>query len=415
MPIEKIRTVVVTGIGVTLPGAQTAQQLWNNAVAGSAALTPATGLAAAGHPRVTAGQVADGALAVFPARLRKRMDRFCQLSMVAARQALHDANIGDDVAASGVDPARAGAYIGNMYGGWELTEPSLRDLSTRRWSAVSPYIATSWFPTAPQGQISIHWGLKGYSKTVVADTASAAMAVGYAARTIASGEADLLIAGGAEAPVTPYTYTFCRGSGRLSDGEYRPFTPGSTGFRIGEGAAVLVLESLESARRRGVPVLAEVAGFAAGHAYRGRVFAAEGAALAARVATEALTGAGVNSADVDYVGLDAQGDPSADNSELAALCQVFAGTGRRVPSTSLKPLTGHLLGAAAAVELVGALLALRGQAVPALHGADPVNLSVSSEGPDLVSGAARRVPIRTALVNARGADGSIASCVLRAG
>lgn len=379
-------SVVITGAGLVLPGADTLPELSAAAREGVSAIRPVGRSTAGGE--FAAGLVAGDQLAVLPARLRKRMDRFCALSMIAARRALNEAQlIGEDGTElrPGIDPERAGSYLANMFGGWDITEASMRQLCRVGYTGVSPYIASAWFPTASQGQLSINWGLRGFSKTVVGDTASAALAVGYAARAIRAGRADIMLAGGAEAPVTPYIQTFCSTSGRTSGTGYRPFAPDADGFQVGEGAVVFTLESLRSARARGVPALAEIAGFAAGHARETDVFGDAGTAALARVAGAALAEADTAPADLTYVGLDAQARPDADATELSALRRVLGATLDRTELRTVKPVTGHLLGAAPAVELAGAVDAVRRPAGPA-----------------------------AALVNARGADGTLACCALRA-
>lgn len=381
-------SVVITGAGIVLPGANDIDELAAAAAAGRSAIAPIDRFETGDQASARAAVVEDDELAVFPARLRKRMDRFCTLSMVAAQRALGDAGMLDGDGrhvAPDIDLERTGVYLANMFGGWDITEESMRRLCLMGYTGVSPYVASAWFPTAPQGQISIRWGLRGFAKTIVADTASGALAVGYAARAIRDGRADVMLAGGAEAPVTPYTHTFCSKSGRMSPTAYRPFEPDADGFEVGEGAVVFALESLEHARDRGAPVLAEIAGFATGHASVRDVFAPAGGPVLTRVAGEALAGAGVEPSAVDYVGLDGQGTREADDSETAAVRELFGRRDGAPAGRTVKPATGHLLGAAAAVELAGAVHAVgdRGR-----HD--------------------------TALVNARGADGTVACCVLRA-
>jgi 3-oxoacyl-[acyl-carrier-protein] synthase II len=396
------RPVVIVGVGLVLPGASNTRELWALLSGGETALTPIDRFDPAGYAAHHAGLIDDMKLAALPRRVRKQMDRFAQLSVLAARQALTDAGL-DDVP----DPARAGVYVGNMFGGWQITEPSLRELCRNGYAGVSPYVATSWFPTASQGQISIDRGLKGVAKTVATDTASAAVAIGYAARAIAEGRADLMLAGGAEAPVTPYTYTFCQTSGRLTTDSYRPFTVNADGFQVGEGAVMLTLEAEGSARARGAKILGRIAGFATGHARAQHAFDAKGAHVLARVATRALGEAGIAPGDVDCVALDAQGTSAADAAEAAALGNLFAG--RPPACTTAKPATGHLLGAAPAVDVLAALLAIEHDAVPGLpHHAD------APAGLDVVVGAPRRQRVDTALLDARGADGTTTALVLQA-
>lgn len=398
-----MRRVAITGLGLSLPGAQSLDELAEPVRLGHTFLGETDRITAAPTACADAGVVEDGPVGAADRRLRKRMDRFTWLAMAAARRALEDA-------ASPAGPDRTGVYLANMFGGWEITDPSLRGLFQTGYTGVSPYIASAWFPTAAQGQITINRGLKGFSKTIAADTAGAALALGYAARAVQEGRADLMLCGGAEAPVTPYAYTFCLTSGRLAAGTYHPFHQGADGFCVGEGAVVLALEDHEAAVARGARIHAELAGFAAGHAPADDVFGGKGRRVLAEVVGEALDEAGVAPGDLDYVGLDAQGASAADRSELVALTEVLGAAAADVPCTSVKPVTGHLLGAAPAVEVAGALLAMRTGVIPPIAGCEHPLPAL-----DLVTGRARTGRrVRTALVNARGADGTVAALVLKA-
>jgi 3-oxoacyl-[acyl-carrier-protein] synthase II len=377
------RRVVVTGLGLVLPGADTPGQFWQVVRSGTPQMSAITSFDPTGHANPDAGQVADAQVEAFNARLRKRMDRFCQFAMVAARSALAEAGL-DATQAS----EATGVYIGNMFAGWQIAEPSMRALCQVGYAGVSPYIASAWFPTAAQGQISIGWGLHGYSKTVAADTASAAVAFGYAARAIREGRATVVLAGGAEAPITPYTSTFTSTSGRVTPGHYQPFTAAAAGFQVGEGSVIFVLEERGHALDRGAHIMAEVAGFATGHANSRDVFGTSGAEELTARARQALSEARTSPEQVDYVGLDAQGTVAADRSEAQAMRALLGRRAAHVTCSSAKPVTGHLLGAGPAVEL-------------ASRAADADRPAATG-------------PVRTAVVNARGADGTVAACVLHA-
>lgn len=396
-----MRRVVITGLGLLLPGAADLDDLEESIRLGRSQLGETDRAGVACTRSTIAGCVQDTPIAGADRRLRKRMDRFAWLSVCAADRALADSG-------SSAAKQRTGVYMANMLGGWEITDPSLRGLFTGSYTEVSPYIASAWFPTAAQGQITLRRGLTGFGKTIVADTAGAALAIGYAARAVAEGRADLMLAGGAEAPVTPYAYTFVQVSGRLAASGYRPFDRNADGFCIGEGAVVVALEDYDAAVARGARIYAELAGFACAHAPADEVFNAKGQAALAETVARAMDEAGATAQDIDYVGLDAQGAPAADRSEMLALAEVLGDTAD-VPCTTIKPIVGHLLGAAPAVELAGALLAMRAKAVPPIAGCE-----LPMPGLDLVTGRPRSRAVRTALVCARGADGTVAACVMKA-
>lgn len=392
---------VITGMGLALPGASDADQLWRAVTEERSAVRPIERFATDSYPCPNAGFLAEDTeretIGTFTPRVRKRMDRFCQLALSAAQCAQRDAGL-----APSEDADRTGVYVGNMFGGWEITEPSLRGLLKVDYTGVSPHIASAWFPTAPQGQITIGNGLTGFSKTLVADSASAALAIGYGARAVAEGRADVLLAGGAEAPVTPYAYTFCTTSGRLSPtGSYRPGDAAADGLCVGEGAVMLVVERAETARARGAVPLAELAGFAVRHVPQDEVFGPAGTSALAAALTAALNEAGADR--VDCVALDGQGTLAADASELSAVHSVLG----PVPLTTAKPVTGNLLGAAPAVDAAVALLSLRHGTIP------PVAGCRRPQDAGIVVGAPRKTPLRTVALLARGADGTIAASVLR--
>lgn len=374
--------VVITGVGVVVPGANDVSHLTSEHYGDRVTNSVIERFDSTGHASHVAALVSDGELGIVPRRLRKRVDRFCALSLVAAERALTSAGMLADSGeiATTIDTDRVGVVFGNMFGGWEMTEGSMRRLCQDGSAGVSPYIATGWFPTASQGQTSIRWGLRGFSKTVVADTASGAVSVGTAADVIRSGRADIMVAGAAEAPVTPYTWTFCTTSGRMSPTTYRPFSDTADGFTVGEGSVVFVLESARSAASRGVEPLARIGGFASTHAPSIDTFT--NSAAIRRSAVTALQRADRTAGDIDYIGLDAQGKPAADAAELAAIRSILGDRHHQVLQQTIKPHTGHLLGAAAAVEI--------GAAVRSLHHGEST----------------------TALVHARGADGTVTSTVL---
>lgn len=391
--------VVITGVGVALPGTPDPDRLWDHVEGARSALGPISAFDASGYTTDRAGvldaETEARTIGTIKPRLRKRMDRFCQLAVAATDAAIADAGIDP-----GDDPEQTGVAFGNMFGGWEITEPSLRGLYERGYMGVSPYIASAWFPTAPQGQVSIGRGLKGFAKTTVADTASSALAIGYAGRAITAGRANVVLAGGVEAPLTPYTYTFCETSGRLSPTTYRPLDDRADGFQVGEGAAVLALEDAGSAARRGAAVHAVLRGFALGHCPEPDALTPAGEQALAHTIGAALEQAGV--AGVDCVIADGQARTEADKSELAAIRSVVG----EVPVTTPKGVTGHLLGAASAVDAVTAVLAMRHGVVPPTTGCErPVD--------DLVVTAPLHGRVRTVLMLARGADGTCAATVLQ--
>lgn len=394
---------VITGVGLALPGAADIDSFWSAVKTGLSSVAPITDFdveqfstSAAG---TVSGELQDAVLQKIPRRLQKRMDRFSQLALYAALAALGDAKI--DVKHN---PDRIGVYVSNMFGGWDITEQSLRNLGSHGYTGVSPYVAAAWFPTAPQGQITIHQGLTGFSKTVIADTAGGALSLGYAARAVNEGRADIMLAGAAEAPVTPYTYTFCSTSGRMSASDaYRPGDDRADGLCIGEGAVFFAVEREANAAARGAEPWAHIAGFATAHVPEKQVFTPKGSEALAETISAALSEASLTT--VDLVTLDAQATEDADESELSAIREVI---GPDVPVTTAKPITGHLLGAAPGVDIANALLSLR-------HGViAPVAGCTNPRYASVVTGKAIQARVQSTASIARGADGTLAVVVLRA-
>jgi 3-oxoacyl-(acyl-carrier-protein) synthase len=323
--------------------------------------------------------------------------------MVASEMALIDAGI--DITQE--DPNQVGIFLGNALGGWLYAETELRDLYVEGREGVSPYMASAWFPAAPQGQVSIYYGIKGFSKTVVADRASSSMAISYARDTLSKGRLDLILAGGTEAPVTPYALLCCNTYGGIStaneqpEAAYRPFDKGRSGFVIGEGAGVVVMETVERAKTRGAKIMALISGFGTSCDGMDRINPdPEGRQLARAIRT-ALAEADRAPKDIDYISLDGLALEIWDRSEIAAIRQVFGDRAAEIPMSCPKSMFGNLLGASGAVDLISTILAMEHNVVPPtinLQEPDPA-------GMNYVGGKALDKKIDKALVISRGRGG----------
>ncbi|GAH78694.1 unnamed protein product, partial [marine sediment metagenome] len=230
-----VNNIAITGIGIVAPPGVGKDRFWENIKQGKSFISPITRFDASLYPSRVAGQIEDLDTSHLSFRLLKKIDKFSVMSLVATELVLKDALIDLDKE----DPYNIGVFLGNALGGWFYAETELRDLYVEGRQGVSPYLATAWFPAAAQGQISIYYGLKGYSKTVVADKASALMAIGYAAKVVENKKIGIALAGGTEAPVTPYALLCCSTEGSLSKGPYRPFDKERDGFVVGEGAGIV--------------------------------------------------------------------------------------------------------------------------------------------------------------------------------
>lgn len=333
---------VITGVGVVNPAGCDADTFWASLLAGRQCFS-AHQVFADEQPEVV-GMVADAELAHgIGNRQLKRLDRFVLLATAAAKQAIRSAGLDLDA----MDRRRVGIAIGNSTGGWSYVEPQLYPLYGRGdLAAINPYVATAWFPTAPQGEISIALGLGGFSKTIAADHLSAGFALHQAAFAIADGKIDVAVVCGAEAPLTPLVYNSCIQYGLISPtATHRPFRPGSDGSVLAEGAAALIVERAGHAMRRGAAPRAVLRGLHLG----------DGVAATLRgCVRDAPRG-------IDYVVLDGRARPDADAAENAALTALDH---QDVMVSAPSSAYGDTLGAAMATNLVTACLVISHQTAP---------------------------------------------------
>jgi len=404
------RRVVVTGMGILSPVGNTLEAAWEALLAGRSGTGPITRFDAEGFASTIAGEVRN-----FDPRDRlepkeaRRTDRFIQLAVAATQDALAHA----ELEITPENARRVGVLLGSALGGIETAERELRTLAERGPGRVSPFFIPMFLADMGSGYVSIVTGAKGPNFASLSACASAAHALGEAAEIIRRGDADVMLAGGAEAPVTPGSVAGFCALGALStrndepESASRPFDSTRDGFVIAEGAATLVLESLDHALRRGAPILAELTGYGAtGDACHIVQPDPEGAG-AAEAMEIAIARAGLAPSDIGYVNAHGTSTPLNDRLETVALKRVF-GEEQVPPVSSTKALTGHLLGAAGAVEAVFTVLALtRGVLPPTWHLQQPdpeCDLDYICDGP-------RRCEVRHALSNSLGFGGHNVSLV----
>lgn len=393
-----MKKVALTGIGIVAPPGIGKERFWQSIKQGKSFISPITRFDASLYPSKVAGQVEDLDTSYLSFRLLKKIDKFSVMALVATEHALKDALIDLDKE----DPYNIGVFLGNALGGWLYAETELRDLYVEGREGVSPYLASAWFPAAPQGQISIYYGMKGYSKTVVADKASALMAIGYAAQVVGNKKLGIALAGGTEAPVTPYALLCCSTEGSLSKGPYRPFDKERDGFVVGEGAGLVVLEEMESARKRGATVYGLITGYATCCDGTHRITPDPSGKGLAKAIKTALDMAGYQPSDIDYICADGTGTKLGDVSETKAIKEVFGSYAQKIPVSSPKSMFGHLLGASNAVDVIVTLLAMQ-------EGIVPPTINYQTEDPecdlDYVPNNSRPKEIDRALILARGRGG----------
>jgi 3-oxoacyl-[acyl-carrier-protein] synthase II len=364
-----LRPVAVTGLGVVSPLGNDPATFFEGIAAGRPGIRRLEGRS---FERLAAGVGAPvdfDAAALFPAPKLRMLDRVSQLALVAAGQAL-SASAG---ALDGVDRRRAGVFIGTGMGGAASTDDGYRALYEEDGDRVKPFSVLMAMSNAPAAWIALDHGLEGPSLTYSTACSSSAVAIGEAARRIASGETDVIVAGGAEAPLTFGTLKAWEALRTLApedpDGagrSCRPFSRDRNGLVLGEGAAIVVLEDPARARARGAAILAEVVGYGlvtdTAHITRPSI---EGQAEAMRCA---LADAGCGAADIGYINAHGTGTQANDGVETAAIKSVFGERARSIPVSSTKSMHGHLLGAAGALELAAAILALgRGVLPPTIN------------------------------------------------
>jgi len=402
--------IAITGLGIISPSGIDQRKFWSNVSHGRSAVEKIERFDASLYPSHIAGHVHElDAYSNVSSRLLKKIDLFSHMALVASELSLTDAQI--DLTKE--DLKRVGIFMGNAIGGWLYAETELRDLYIEGREGVSPFMASAWFPAAPQGQISIHYGIKGFSKTVVADRASSLMAIGYAARTIQAGKTDFILAGGMEAPVTPYALLCCNTAGVLTKRNedpktaYRPFDKNRDGLAIAEGAGVLVLEPQSRIAKTNKKVYANIIGYGSTTDGVNRIDPASDGKQLARAIELALKDAQLEPKDIDYICADGAGTVIGDLTETKAIKQVFNGYSKKIPVSAPKSIFGNMLGACGALDVATTVLAME-------HGMVPPTINYQTPDPDCdldyCPNKAQNKTIKNALIINRGRGGI--NCVL---
>lgn len=352
------RRVVVTGMGVVTPVGNTLAATWDALLAGTSGVAPITKFDASNFPARIAAEVKGFNAGEFMDRKEaKRSDQYTQYSVAAASMAMADAGL-SDTASSGIDPDRIGVLIGSGIGGLKSFEEQhdvYRELGP---SKISPFFIPMFIADIAAGIVSMRFQAKGPNYATVSACATSAHAIGDAFRIIQYGDADIMICGGAEATVTPMAIGGFANMKALSErnddptAASRPFDKDRDGFVMGEGAGIVILEELEHAKARGAHIYAEVAGYGAtGDAYHLTAPAPDGEG-AQRAMKRAIKDAGLTPAEVQYINAHGTSTPANDFNETRAIKAVFGEDAYTVNVSSTKSCTGHMLGAAGAVEFV---------------------------------------------------------------
>ena len=368
------KRVVITGMGALSPIGNDAQTNWENALKGVNGIDTITRVDTEEYNVHLAGELKDFNIEDHISKKdARRMDRFTQYAVVAARQAVEDANlnINDDNA------NRIGVWIGSGIGGMETFEVAHTILKNKGPRRVSPFFVPMLIPDMATGQVSIDLGAKGPNGSTVTACATGTNSIGEAFKIIQRGAADAMITGGTEAPITHMALAGFSASRALSTNDdketaCRPFQEGRDGFIMGEGAGILVIESLESAQARGAQIYAEIVGYGStGDAYHITAPAPEGEG-GSRAMQAALDDAGIEAKDIQYLNAHGTSTPVGDLYEIKAIKNTFGDAAKNLKISSTKSMTGHLLGATGGIEAIFSALSIRDSKVaPTIHADSP--------------------------------------------
>lgn len=404
--------VVITGLGAISPIGSDPDRMWASCIAGRSGIGPIRGFDASEFKSRIAAEVLDfDAGALFGTKEARRMDRFTQFGLAAAIQAVADARL--EINDSNRD--RIGAVIGSGIGGLGTIVENMKILNEKGPSRVSPFMVPMMLIDSNPGMIAIQLGLRGPNLGVVTACATGTNAIGEGAEMIRRGQADVILAGGSEASILPLAMAGMAIMGALSSrnddpqGASRPFDRQRDGFVMGEGAGVVVLESLGHAQARQARILAEIRGYGSTNdAYHVSAPAENGAGAAAAMRM-ALAQAGLEAQAIDYINAHGTSTPLNDKSETAAIKTVFGEHAYQVPISSTKSMTGHLLGAAGAIEAVLCVRALQENLLP-----PTINYEYPDPDCDLdyVPNQARPQAIQTVMSNSFGFGGHNAVIIL---
>jgi 3-oxoacyl-[acyl-carrier-protein] synthase II len=403
------RRVVVTGLGAVSPLGLSAEETWQKSRAGQSGIGKISLFDASGFPVQIAGEVRNFDPTNYIDRKDvKKMDRFIQFAMAAAKEAIGQSRL----AITPENAERVGVAIGSGIGGLITIEAQHKTLLERGPSRISPFFIPGIIINMASGQVSIAYGAKGPNISTVTACATSSHSVGESLRIIQRGDADVMISGGAEAAVAPLAVAGFAAMRALStrndapEKASRPYDKDRDGFVMGEGAGVLILEELEHAKRRGAPILCELSGYGtSGDAYHMTAPSEDGDGPR-RVMQNAIRDAGLAPGEIGYINTHGTATPTGDKAEALAIRQVF---GDNVPAlSSTKSMTGHLLGAAGAIEAIICIMAIRDQVVPPTINYDTPDPDCPL---DCTPNVSRASEIRHALSNSFGFGGTNACLV----
>lgn len=406
------RRVVVTGLGAVTPLGLDVETTWKGIIEGKSGIGPLTRVNAEEYPAKVAAQINDFNPESFMDRKdARKMDRFTQYAVASALMAVEDAKL----TITDENAHRIGVWIGSGIGGMETFEEQYEIFQKRGYRRVSPFFVPMLIPDMATGQVSITLGAKGFNSCTVTACATGTNSIGDAFKVIQRGDADAMITGGAEAPITKMSVAgFCANTALSTNPDpntaSRPFDKNRDGFVIGEGAGIIVLEELEHALARGAKIYAEIVGYGAtGDAYH-ITAPAPGGEGGARAMKMAINDAGLNIEEIDYINAHGTSTEYNDKFETLAVKEVFGVHAYKLAISSTKSMTGHLLGAAGGVEAIFTVLAMKDSILP-----PTINYETADPECDLdyVPNKARQKEIKAAMSNSLGFGGHNATIVFK--
>ncbi|MEO2077539.1 MAG: beta-ketoacyl-ACP synthase II [Bacillus sp. (in: firmicutes)] len=406
------RRVVVTGVGAVTPLGNDVETTWKGIVEGKSGIGPLTRVNADEYPAKVAAELKDFNPEVFMDKKdARKMDRFTQYAVASALMAVKDANL----TINEENSERVGVWIGSGIGGMETFEQQYETFQKRGYKRVSPFFVPMLIPDMATGQVSITLGARGFNSCTVTACATGTNSIGDAFKVIQRGDADVMVTGGAEAPITKMSVAgFCANTALSTNPDpntaSRPFDKNRDGFVIGEGAGIIILEELEHALARGANIYAEIVGYGAtGDAYH-ITAPAPGGEGGARAMKMAINDGGLQPQDIDYINAHGTSTEYNDKFETLAVKEVFGDYAYKLAMSSTKSMTGHLLGAAGGVEAIFTLLAMRDSILP-----PTINYETPDPECDLdyVVNKARSKEIKAAMSNSLGFGGHNATIVFK--
>ena len=406
------RRVVITGIGAVTPLGNNIETTWEAVKNGKSGVGPLTRLDADLYSAKVAAEIEGFSMEDYVEKKdARKMDRFTHYALAASIMAMKDADLElDDNTA-----LRTGVWIGSGIGGMETIENQMNVLNTRGVRRISPFLIPMIIPDMASGQVSIYFGAKAINSCSVTACASGTNSIGDAFKVIQRGDADVMISGGAEAPITQLSVAGFTANTALTTNPdaataSRPFDKNRDGFVIGEGAGIVILEEYEHAKARGAKIYAEVVGYGSTGDAHHITAPAEGGEGAARAMAQALADAGVETTEVGYINAHGTSTPYNDLYETMAVKTVFGEHAYKLGMSSTKSMTGHLLGAAGGVEAIFTALALQEGIMP-----PTTNYETPDEQCDLdyVPNEARKADLKFAMSNSLGFGGHNASLVFK--